>query len=76
MPSEACNHRDSIYIDYAPDINLGGGGGGREGGKEGGREEGREGMREGGREGGREVKTLQYVSFSTVSNNFLMCSER
>ena len=72
MPSEACNHRDTIYIDYAPDINLGG----REGGKEGGREEGREGVREGGRERGTEVKTLQHVSFSTVSNNFLMCSER
>ena len=74
MPSEACNHWDTIYIDYAPDINLGGGG--KVERREGGREEGREGMREGGREGGREVKTLQHVSFSTVSNNFLMCSER
>ena len=53
MPSEACNHRDNIYIDYAPDINLGGGGGG-EGGWKGGREGGRQRRSEGGREGRRE----------------------
>ena len=49
MPSEACNHRDTIYIDYAPDINLGG-----KGGWKGGREGGRQRRNEGGREGRRE----------------------